>query len=100
MVKDASIAVLIGELHKAFDPKELLVADHWEADLFSVGFMRRGDSLRLLYVSTRDEPAGAYTVVQEQQVDGVMSNSAAIEHLSADDVARHVVTFLGVAATS
>jgi hypothetical protein len=63
--KDRSILALADELRRAYGDEMIRAADHWDADLYAVGFERSDASGRLVYVSTFGQPEGKYACVCE-----------------------------------
>lgn len=70
MNKDKFILELIEWVFSIFGRDAIEVIDHWGADLSAIGFRKRGDDLRLVYVSTYDKIENLYDFECEERNRG------------------------------
>ena len=82
MSKDQSILDLLTQLQ--LDERGLIPIDHWDADLCAIGIIRKGDSRRLVYISTYDKQPGRYFYECEEAA-GLQSDEYTVTG-SEDDV--------------
>ena len=54
--KDKSIKNLVQMILENLDERELIIVDHWESDLCSVGIARKDSPDQLVYLSTYNVP--------------------------------------------
>ena len=70
MEKDASIVRAVAALEAHFGD-DLLVADHWDADLMAIGVSARSEPARLVYLSTfRRAPGRFYAELELPSAPG------------------------------
>ena len=72
MIKDLTIQWLIDEIAERMGPV-VRVVDHWDADLFAIGFESSAAPNRTVYVSSWERRLGTYHF--ECQTDGSTTSS-------------------------
>lgn len=92
--KDPEVQRLIERATSTFPEGALEVRDHWDGDLAAIGFARKGEDSKLLYVRVRPE-SGSYTVIREYgaSIDG-QRNVSSGEHLTLDKVLAELASHL------
>ena len=68
MKKDPFLRSLVNNIIEKLEEKDLEIVDYWDADLCAIGLKKKGESKRLVYVSSYGE-SPEYFCLEFEEID-------------------------------